>query len=93
MSDIIIRRKHGKTHAKARAAAEQLAAELKEEFDLNYAWAGDTLSFKRSGISGELILDSHDVVLTIRLGFPLSAFKSSIEREVHKFFDENFQAG
>ena len=50
------------------------------------------MHFKRSGISGELTLSDEDVVLCIRLGFPLSAFKASIEREVHKFFDENFQA-
>jgi putative polyhydroxyalkanoate system protein len=92
MSDIIISRQHGKSHADARAAAEHLAAELKDEFDLKYSWDGEVMHFKRSGISGELTLDSENVVLCVRLGFPLSAFKSSIEREVHKFFDENFQA-
>lgn len=90
MSDISIRRKHGKTRAEARAAAEHLAAELKEEFDLNYAWHGEVMHFKRSGVAGELTLDGDDVVLNIRLGFLLAAFKPSVEREVHKFFDENF---
>ena len=36
MSDIIIRRKHGKKHSDARVAAEHMASELKEEFDLDY---------------------------------------------------------
>jgi putative polyhydroxyalkanoate system protein len=92
MSTINIRRKHGKTHAAARAAAEHMAAELKEEFDLNYAWDGEVMHFKRSGVSGELALESEDVVLKIHLGFFLAALKPSVEREVHKFFDENFPA-
>lgn len=90
MSEIIIRRPHGKTHAEARAAAEHMAAELKEEFALNYAWHGDVLHFKRTGLSGQLTLDSREVALDIRLGFLLAAFKSTIEREIHRFFDENF---
>ena len=90
MAEISIRRKHGKTHSEARAAAEHMAAELKDGFDLNYAWDGDVLRFKRSGLSGELALGEAEVALNIRLGFLLSALKPKIEREVHKFFDENF---
>lgn len=90
MSDIIIRRKHGKTPADARASAEHMAAELQEEFDLSYAWEGDVLRFKRSGLAGELALEGDEVALRIQLGFLLSALKPAIEREVHKFFDENF---
>ena len=92
MSDITIRRKHGKTPADARAAAEHMAAEFKEEFDLSSAWDGDVLRFKRPGVSGELVLDDQEVALHIHLGFLLSALKPTIEREVHKFFDENFAA-
>lgn len=92
MSDISLCRKHGKTHADARAAAEHMAAELKDEFDLDTSWDGEVMHFRRSGVSGELTLDSENVVLQIRLGFFLAALKPSIEREVHKFFDENFPA-
>ena len=93
MSDIWIRRKHGKkTPDEARAAAEHLACELQDEFDLEFAWHGDVMTFRRSGVDGELGFDGDDVVLCIRLGFFLSALKPSIEREVHKYFDENFCA-
>jgi putative polyhydroxyalkanoate system protein len=92
MTDIVIRRKHGKTHAAARASAEHMASELKEEFGLNSAWEGDVLHFKRPGVSGNLTVGAEDVALSIHLGFFLSALKPSIEREVHKFFDENFVA-
>ncbi|WP_301100405.1 polyhydroxyalkanoic acid system family protein [Propionivibrio sp.] len=91
MSDITIRRKHGKSPADARAAAENMASELKQAFDLNYFWDGEVMHFKRPGVSGELTLDSEDIALCIRLSLLLSMLKPSIEREVHKFFDENFQ--
>ena len=92
MSDIRIRRKHGKTPAEARAAAERMAGELKDEFDLNFAWHEEVMHFTRSGLSGELTFAGDEVVLCIRLGFLLSAFRGNIEREVHHFFDENFTA-
>ena len=91
MSDLIIRRKHGKKRSDARVAAEHMASELKEEFDLDYSWDGEVLHFRRPGVSGELTLDGQEVVLNISLGFFLSALKPSIEREIHRFFDENFQ--
>ena len=92
MSDITIRRKHGKTSADARASAEHMASEFQEEFDLNYAWDGDLMRFKRPGVSGELTLEGEEVTLHIHLGIFLTALKPSIEREVHKLFDENFAA-
>ncbi len=92
MSEITIRRQHGKTNAEARASAEHMASELKEEFDLDYAWNGNVMRFKRPGVAGELSLDDKEVALHIRLGFLLFALKPTIEREVHRFFDENFPA-
>ena len=50
------------------------------------------MNFKRPGVSGELSLDSKEVSLDITLGLLLFALKPSIEREVHRFFDENFPA-
>lgn len=92
MSEILICRKHGKTASEARASAEHLAAELKEEFDLDSRWDGNVLRFKRAGVSGELTLADDEAHLRIQLGFLLSAIKPTVEREVHKFFDENFAA-
>lgn len=92
MDDIVIYRKHGKTLAKARKSAEHMAAELSEEFDLNCSWQGNVLTFKRMGISGRLELDELEVGVIVSLNFLLAALKPTIEREVHKFFDENFAA-
>lgn len=92
MSEIITRRTHGKSLSEARAAAEIMAVQLQKEFNLDYAWDGDVMDFRRPGLSGELTLDGQDVVLRIRLGLVLSALKPKIEREVNKYLDENFQA-
>ncbi len=90
MSDITIRRQHGKSLAEARAAAEHMAAELDDEFDLKYTWDGDRLHFKRPNVAGELLLDNQEVALNIRLGILLFAVKPAIERAIHRYFDENF---
>ena len=92
MSDIKIRRQHGKSLTEARAAAEHMASELREEFALDYTWSGDHLHFKRPGVSGDLLLDEQEVALTIHLGFLLFALKPSIERAIHRYFEENFPA-
>ena len=92
MADILIRRKHHKSVAQARAAAEHMASELKDELDLDWAWEGNALCFKRPGVTGELRLEKKEAVLSIKLGLLLAAFKPRIEKAVHKHFDENFQA-
>ncbi|MDQ5878784.1 MAG: hypothetical protein QG584_2304 [Pseudomonadota bacterium] len=90
MSEINIRRKHGKTAKAARKAAEHLADELREDLDMSYSWDGDVLNFQRTGVKGQLTLDKSEVAINIKLGFLLMAFKPVIEQEIHKFFDENF---
>jgi len=90
MSEINIRRKHGKSLPEARKAAEHLASELEDDLDMSYSWDGDVLHFERTGVKGQLTLDKTDVAIDIKLGFLFSAFKPTIEKEVHKFFDENF---
>ncbi len=90
MSEIAIRRTHGLTLKKARAAAEQVAAELSEEFNIDYEWNGDTLEFHRSGINGTMSVDKKSIEIHVTLSFLLRPIKSKIEREIHRFFDENF---
>jgi putative polyhydroxyalkanoate system protein len=90
MSDIVMRRTHGLTLQKARAAAERIAAELGEEFGLDCEWDEDLLRFRRSGVSGTLAVDRHEVEIRVRLGFLLLALKPRIEQEIHSYFEANF---
>lgn len=90
MSDIQIRRSHTMSAKAARKAAEKIASQLDEEFDLAYEWDDNVLLFKRSGVSGELVVEKKEVHIRVRLGFLLMAIRPRIEAEIHRFFDENF---
>lgn len=91
MSEIRIIRKHKLTAKKARLAAEKVAADLKEEFDLSYAWDEDgVLHFERTGLHGQLRLGRGQVSVHVRLGFLLIPFRAALEREIHDYFDQRF---
>ncbi|MBL8397326.1 MAG: polyhydroxyalkanoic acid system family protein [Candidatus Accumulibacter sp.] len=90
MSEIVIRRPHGKTRAAARTAAEHMVDELVDEYDLQCVWEGDQAHFRRPGVSGHLTIDDREVEISIRLGWLLLTLKPTIEKGVHKFFAENF---
>lgn len=90
MSDIVVRRTHKMTIKKARAAAEDIAAKLDEEFDLDYECDGDVLAFRRPGVTGHLAVAKREVEISVRLGFLLLPLRGRIESEIHAFFDEHF---
>ena len=90
MSEIIVRRTHGMTSKKARAAAEQIASELAEEFDFSYEWVGNTLNFRRMGVTGTIVVEKKSLEIKAKIGLLLRPIKSRIEREIHRFCDEKF---
>ncbi|CAG0934019.1 MAG: hypothetical protein EFKGCFLK_01508 [Rhodocyclaceae bacterium] len=90
MSDILIRRSHTMTTKAARQAADRIARRLDEEFDLAYEWDDNVLVFRRSGVSGELVVEKKVVHIRVRLGFLLMAIRPRVEAEIHRFFDEHF---
>ena len=84
MSDIDIRYPNPLGLQKARAAVEQVARKLSEQFGVDYQWVGDALSFERSGVQGRIALDDQNVHVTATLGFLLSAMKGPIESEIRR---------
>ena len=90
MSEIAIAKKHALSHPKAKAAAEKVAVDLNERFELDYAWKGDRIEFTRPGLTGALFVGKDTVRLKCELGFMLSLLKPMIEAEVHKQFDKYF---
>ena len=91
MSEILITRKHHLSARKAKQAAEQVATDLQNEFNLDYAWdEHGVLHFERTGLHGQLTLGKSEATIQVRLGFLLSAFRGSLEREIHRYFDERF---
>ena len=82
MADINIVQAHRLAPEQARAAAQQVADKLAEQFELTCAWDGDVLRFERSGVSGSLSLFPDQAKLHIALGFLFGAFSSQIEAKV-----------
>lgn len=86
MPDIRIHREHALGLAQARKVAWQWAEEVEQRFGMECSVlegeTSDTVSFKRSGVNGELIVAGDHFDLNARLGFLLGAFSKTIEKEV-----------
>ena len=90
MPTISIQRRHALSHAKAKAAAEEIARDLNKRFDLAYEWDRDDVSFERPGLSGNMHVGKNVVRLDVQLSFLLTPLKGPIEREIHKQLDALF---
>jgi putative polyhydroxyalkanoate system protein len=90
MADIAVQRDHTMGLKKAKAAAQKVADEMAESFDMESEWEGNTLHFSRSGVTGQLTVTKSSVQMNAKLGFLLAAFKPKIEAQIEKNFDEYF---
>jgi putative polyhydroxyalkanoate system protein len=90
MADIEVQRDHTLGLKKAKAAAQKVADEMAENFDMESEWEGNTLHFSRSGVTGQLTVSKNSVQMNAKLGFLLTAFKPKIEAQIEKNFDEYF---
>ncbi|AEG91942.1 polyhydroxyalkanoic acid system family protein [Ramlibacter tataouinensis] len=92
MPDIHIKREHTLGLAQARELAFKWAqtAEAKLDMDCSYeeGKTSDVVSFKRSGVNGELRVTPDRFELDARLGFLLGAFKDRIVAEIEKNLDQ-----
>ncbi len=88
MSRITISRLHQLSHKRAREVAEDLARDLQEKFNLRYEWKGDRLAFTRPGVNGHMNVGDAELELYVELGLLLGAWKTSIEKEIHKHLDD-----
>ena len=91
MSTISIKRRHGLDHKQAKSAAEKIARELKNRFELEYAWEGDHIAFRRPGLSGSLHVGKSQVSLEARLSFLLTPLKGPIEQAINRELDTLFK--
>jgi len=82
MADINIVQEHRLAPEQARAAAQQVADKLAEQFELACRWDGDVLRFERSGVNGALTLHPNQAQLQIALGFPISMMADMVKAKV-----------
>ncbi|HVE49181.1 MAG TPA: polyhydroxyalkanoic acid system family protein [Casimicrobiaceae bacterium] len=88
MPTISIAKKHAMTHRKAKDVAERIATDLRKRFELDYAWSGDDVDFKRPGVSGRMHVGKDVISLDVRLGLLLTPLKPVIEKEIHAQLDK-----
>lgn len=97
MPDIRIHRDHQLGLAKARKIAWQWAEEAEQKFDMECSVlegeTSDTVQFKRSGVTGRLIVAADHFDLDAKLGFLLGAFSKTIETEIQKTLDDLLAKG
>lgn len=82
MADISITQPHELPHETARAAAQKIADQMAEEYEMASEWDGAVLHFRRVGVSGKLHLLEQEAILEISLGFLFKAFAPTIEQKV-----------
>jgi putative polyhydroxyalkanoate system protein len=91
MADIKIHRSHSLGLAKARQVAWDWAEKVEQDFDMDCTVlegeTSDTVEFKRSGVSGQLVVAADHFDLQAKLGFLLGAFSKTIEAEIEKNLD------
>jgi putative polyhydroxyalkanoate system protein len=92
MADINIQRKHALGLAKAKQVANKVAHDLEQKYELESSWEGNTLTFSRAGVQGELSVTKDSMNCEVTLGFLFKAFKGPIQGEMEKNFDKLLKA-
>ena len=90
MPTISVKRQHKLEHKKAKAAAQKIAKDLNQRFDLVCQWSGDNVTFERPGLSGNMRLGKGDIELEVQLSFLLTPLKGPIERAIRDELDALF---
>ncbi len=87
MATIHIKQQHHLAHDEARKRVEEIARDLKQKLNADYAWKGDSLQFKRSGASGSIELSDEFIELRVKLGLMLAPMKGKIESAIREKLD------
>ncbi len=92
MPHILVERPHKLPIGKARKAADKVAEDLAEAFQINYGWDGDVMRFSRPGVNGEIRLVRNQVAVEVELGWLLSPLRTRVEQEIHRYLEQEFGA-
>ncbi|MEI7038039.1 polyhydroxyalkanoic acid system family protein [Fulvimonas yonginensis] len=90
MPKIDIRRPHTLPQDQARAVVDKVAARMREKFDMQSQWQGNTLRFSRPGVNGAIAVAPEAVHVTAELGLMLAPLKGMVEQEIRRKLDEYF---
>jgi putative polyhydroxyalkanoate system protein len=81
---------HALSREEAQAAADRLAADLAQKFEIEYGWDGDHIHFERPGVDGTITVRESEIRIKARLGLVLMFLKGRIEQEIVSYLSEHF---
>lgn len=84
-----IRRSHNLGLEEARRRADEIAADLKQQYSLTSAWAGDVLEVRGTAVNGQLVVAAESVELVVRLGFALRIMEGPIRTAIENTIDQH----
>lgn len=90
MASIDITRAHSRPIPEAKKLVQRVADHIAERFDMTCAWDGNTLNFARSGVDGHIKVTAKKIHVTANLSFLLLAIRGTVEREIHRYLEEEF---
>ncbi len=90
MSTINIRAFHQMNHEDAQQAADELASDLANKFDIDYGWDEDVIHFERPGVHGSIMVAKHEIHITAHLSLVLLLLQSRIEDEIREYLQSHF---
>lgn len=90
MSRIDISARHNMPLEVAQAAADALAQDLAEKFEIDYGWDGDFIHFERPGVDGSIEVSERVIHVQARLGLLLMFLQGRIEEEIRGYLDSHF---
>ena len=90
MSQIDVRARHHMSRDDAQSAADELACDLAQKFDIDYGWEGDHIHFERSGVNGVITVREQEIRIQARLGLMLMFLKPQIENEIVRYLRDHF---
>ena len=90
MSRIEMHAHHHLSREEAQGAADELAADLAQKFEIDYGWEGDHIHFERPGVHGTITVREKEIIIKAELGLLLSFRNSRIEEVVRSYLEEHF---
>ena len=90
MSYIDMHAHHAMGRDEAQSAADRLAADLADKFDIHYGWSGDHIHFERPGVDGTITVRDDEIRIEARLGLVLMFLKGRIEDEIVSYLTEHY---
>ncbi len=90
MSSIDMSARHTMPREEAQSAADELAADLAQKFQIDYGWSGDHIHFERPGVNGMITVRDGEIRIRAQLGLMLMFLKKQIEDEITRYLAEHF---